>query len=82
MGILLVARDITERKLAEESLQKLNAELDERVRNRTDELNQFVQLMAGREVRMAELKQVIKKLHKQLQDAGMNPVANDPLLSS
>jgi len=74
--------DITEIKQAEEALQKLNAELGERVRERTEELQTFVGLMAGREVRMAELKKVIKKLRAQLQEAGMTPVADDPLLGS
>jgi hypothetical protein len=36
--------------------------------------------MAGRKVRMAELKESIKKLWTQLEEAGMKPVANDPLM--
>ena len=35
--------------------------------------------MAGREVRMAELKKVIKKLRSQISSAGMHPIADDPL---
>ncbi len=38
-----------------------------------------VNATAGREVRMAELKKVIKKLRAQLMEAGLEPVANDPL---
>jgi hypothetical protein len=30
---------------------------------------------------MAELKKVIKRLRAQLQDAGMTPVADDPLIN-
>ena len=40
-----------------------------------------VNLMAGREVRMAELKGVIRKLRAQLEEAGLTPVADDPLLA-
>jgi hypothetical protein len=39
----------------------------------------MVNLMAGREVRMAELKKVIEKLRAQLEEAEMTPVADDPL---
>jgi hypothetical protein len=35
--------------------------------------------MAGREMRMAELKKAIKKLRAQLEEAGLTPVADDPL---
>ena len=37
--------------------------------------------MAGRENRMVELKETIKKLRAQLEGAGMAPVADDPLVS-
>ncbi|MBC8331960.1 MAG: GAF domain-containing protein [Anaerolineae bacterium] len=63
-----------------EASQRHAFELEKRVAERTKELQTFVNLMAGREVRMAELKKAIKKLRKQLSDAGMEPIANDPLL--
>jgi PAS domain S-box-containing protein len=53
--------------------------LEDRVKERTADLEQTINLMAGREVRMAELKSVIKKLHKQLEELGEIPVAKDPL---
>jgi hypothetical protein len=53
--------------------------LEKRVQERTAELQRFVDLAAGREIRMAELKNVIKQLRAQLQVAGMVPVADDPL---
>ncbi|MBL7162746.1 MAG: PAS domain S-box protein [Anaerolineales bacterium] len=62
-----------------EQVQDHARSLEERVQERTAELNKTINLMAGREVRMAELKKVIKRLRKQLEDAGMTPVANDPL---
>jgi len=74
-----ISIDITGRKLTEAALQKLNDDLEERVEYRTEDLNNLVGAMAGREVRMAELKRVIKKLRKQLIQAGMEPVADDPL---
>ncbi|RME80648.1 MAG: hypothetical protein D6775_15685, partial [Caldilineae bacterium] len=55
-------------------------ELEKRVRERTAEYRRLINLMAGREVRMAELKEVIRKLRTQLIEAGLTPVANDPLL--
>ncbi len=41
----------------------------------------LVNAMAGREVRMAELKGVIRQLRAQLEEAGLAPVADDPLLA-
>ncbi len=56
--------------------------LEDRVKERTAELQKVINLMAGREVRMAELKKVIKKLRAQIELAGMTPDADDPLLGS
>ena len=53
--------------------------LEDRVRERTADLEKTINLMAGREIRMAELKKVIKKLRKQLFDIGVTPIDNDPL---
>lgn len=52
---------------------------EELAEKRTKELNKMVNVMAGREVRMAELKDIDKQLRKQLKEAGMTPVAEDPL---
>ncbi len=71
--------DITERKATEEELDRHRNHLTELVEKRTVELRKMVNLMAGREVRMAELKEVTKKLRAQLEEAGMTPVADDPL---
>jgi PAS domain S-box-containing protein len=61
-------QDITERKKAEDALKKSTAEL------RT-----MVNAMAGREIRMAELKEAIQKLRTQVEEAGLIPEADDPL---
>ncbi len=74
--------EIAVRKRAEEELKKHGKRLEEAVRERTTELRKTVDLMAGREVRMAELKEVIGVLRIQLEEAGLNPVANDPLKKS
>jgi CheY-like chemotaxis protein len=76
----ILEREITEHEEAEEELKKHHGRLDELVRERTAELRKLVNAMAGREVRMAELKEVIRKLRAQLEEAGLEPVANDPLL--
>ncbi len=78
-GFSNITRDITERKQAEEELEKHRQHLEEMVRERTTELQTIVNSMAGREVRMAELKETIRKLHAQIESAGLTPVADDPL---
>ncbi|MBN2003281.1 MAG: GAF domain-containing protein [Anaerolineae bacterium] len=67
--VLIHTEDITERVRAEQA-----------VAQQTTELRKMVNAMAGREVRMAELKDVIRKLRAQLAKAGLEPMANDPLL--
>lgn len=64
-----------------DELQKHAENLEARVRDRTAELQILVNAMAGREVRMADLKDVIRKLRKQLLAAGLEPSADDPLKS-
>ena len=61
-------QDITERKEAEDALKKSTAELQI-----------IVNAMAGREMRMAELKETIRELRAQLEEEGLTPVADDPL---
>jgi PAS domain S-box-containing protein len=69
-----------ERERAEDALRKAYDELEQRVQKRTTELQTIVNAMAGREVRMVELKETIRKLHTQIESAGLTPVADDPLL--
>ena len=64
---------------ANEKLEHHRMHLEYKVRERTDELQKIVNLMADRELRMSELKKVIEKLRTQMKEAGVTPVANDPL---
>jgi PAS domain S-box-containing protein len=79
VGAISLGLDITAKKQAEQELQQLNEALEARVAERTQELALLVDAMTGREVRMAELKQVIEVLRAQLIKAGITPEADDPL---
>ncbi len=65
--------------------QQLNQQIEERkkagdeLKKRTDELQNMVNAMAGRELRMVELKNVIEKLRAQIESEALTPVADDPL---
>jgi len=67
--------DITERKRAEEALQKAHQELEAKVEERTkklkektEKLERMNKLFVDRELRMKELKEEIKKLKRKRQD--------------
>jgi PAS domain S-box-containing protein len=65
---------ITESRRTEQELRQYRDHLEELVQERTTELRRAVNLMAGREVRMAELKETIRQLHAQLVKAGIVPI--------
>lgn len=67
-GAFILSLDITARKEAEAVLQTHQDELEEKVQARTKELRRIVDLMAGRENRMMELKNEITDLKKLLRD--------------
>ena len=76
---LEIFHDVTEHMHDKEELEKHRENLEEEVHERTSKLRKLVNAMAGREIRMTELKKVIEKLRKQLEEAEMTPVADDPV---
>lgn len=79
VGILGIFWDVTEQQANQRELARIRTELEQRVAERTEQLQKTVNLMAGREVRMAELKEIIQSLTEQLEKAGLTPNAQDPL---
>jgi len=82
-------KEIADRKRVEEELANHRDQLEELIEQRTTELHEqmveqknILKMMAGREVRMAELKHVITKLRTQLKNAGLEPITHDPLLGN
>ncbi len=75
---LYTAKIDAKRKQMQDELAKHRDHLEELVKERTKKLQIVINSMSGREVRMAELKKVIKNLRSQLEGAGMKPVADDP----
>ena len=75
---IYTAKIDAERKQIQDELAKHHDHLEELVKERTKKLQIVIDSMSSREVRMVELKKVIKKLRSQLEKAGMKPVADDP----
>ncbi len=67
-GFIGAVMDITERKQLQEELAR-----------QLEEQRRLLNLMAGREIRMAELKRVVRTLREQLLKAGLEPAADDPI---
>jgi PAS domain S-box-containing protein len=67
-GFVGMVVDISQRRRLERELQ-----------DKFEQQRKLLRLMAGREIRMAELKDVIRRLRRQLQEAGIAPAADDPL---
>ncbi len=74
-GLVILGHDITERKQAEEELEKHREHLEELVKERTAELEEknakleyFNKLFVGREFRIKELRDRVKELEEKISD--------------
>ena len=74
---LINIRDITERKLIEQELETHRNHLNKLVEEKTEELQRIVNVMTGREIRMADLKEYIDILKQQLSEAGIRPASEN-----
>lgn len=79
--------DITARALVEDELVEHREHLKDLVNERTKEIEakinkqrEILGFWAGREVRMGEMEEIIKKLHEQLRDAGLESTIDDSFL--
>ncbi len=63
-----------------EEIQRHAATLEERVEEKSTDLNIVLGAAVEREVRMSGLKEAIRQLRVQLRQAGLEPMANDPFL--
>jgi PAS domain S-box-containing protein len=70
-------QDVTERKQAEEELDRYRGNLEGLVAERTEQLQTIVDAMADRELRMVELKGIIARLRDQIEEAGMAPLEEE-----
>jgi transcriptional regulator with GAF, ATPase, and Fis domain len=73
-----VAIAIENIQLYEQVINDAN-QLEKRIQDRTKQYQAIIDMTADREIRMRELKGVIKALRSQLAAAGLEPVADDPL---
>jgi len=64
----LSPQDITAQKRDQEELARHRDKLEQLVRERTEELQKIINTMAGREIRMAELKNDNERLQRQLEE--------------
>ena len=72
------AQAINNARLYERVIADAN-DLERHVQNRTEELQRFVDLTAGREIQIVELKGMIRELRRQLIEADHIPVTGDSL---
>jgi len=79
--------DITARAQVEDELEEHREHLKGLVKERTKEIEakinkqrEILGFWAGREMRMGEMEEIIKKLHEQLRDAGLESTIDDSLL--
>lgn len=70
IGYFLAFTDITELKKLQKQLEEKVGERTEQLKEKIEELERFNRLAIGRELKMIELKQEIKRLKSELEKAG------------
>jgi hypothetical protein len=78
-GLTIHFAEITDRRRAQGGVTTHRQRLEDLVAEHIAELRRMADLMAEREVHIAELQDAIHQLCAQLEAAGLTSVANDPL---
>ncbi len=79
--ISILIRNIHKRRAVEKELKDHHRYLEDMVAKRTSTLEQMVDAMAGRVVKMSELQMAVQSLRIQIKQAGLVPATDIPIIA-